>query len=138
MTDWKPMETAPKDRPILVRRNNDVFYEHHVVWWTGDEPYPWASDYTAYTTDRLDEWIDIPGMNLGSKRFERREGMSAIDEIAAEHWAVDVRVNGEKILTIESNHLSSSSDIMDYSDAVRTCAYHLLSFIGEPVLSRFP
>lgn len=60
MSDWKPMDTAPKDRPILVRRHNDVCLEHYVVWWGGGPIYPWVSDYTAYPTDRLDGWHEIP------------------------------------------------------------------------------
>lgn len=60
---WEPMETAPKDRQILVRRHNDVAYEYFVVWW-GDHHlltrYPWTSDYTAYPTERLDDWHEIP------------------------------------------------------------------------------
>lgn len=56
------MKTAPRDgRQILVRRHNDVFYEYYVVWWNGDEPYPWCSENTAYPTERLDNWNDIPG-----------------------------------------------------------------------------
>lgn len=46
-------------------------------------------------------------------------------------WAVTVAVNGEDILTIGSTHLSGIENIDDYADAVRTCAKHLLSFIGE-------
>lgn len=58
---WRPMATAPKDREILVRRHNDVFFEHMVVWWdAGAEPYPWTTEYTAYPTDRLDGWHEIP------------------------------------------------------------------------------
>jgi hypothetical protein len=57
------MDTAPKDgTEILVRRHNDVVWEHHVVWWgsDGDTRYPWRSDYTAYPHDRLDGWHEIP------------------------------------------------------------------------------
>lgn len=57
---WKPMETAPKDRQILVRRHNDVAYEYYVVWWSELDPqYPWRAEYTAYPADRLDGWQDI-------------------------------------------------------------------------------
>lgn len=52
-----------------------------------------------------------------------------------EHWGVDVRVNGQGVLTIESNSMSGIENIQDHADAVRTCAMHLLSFIGEPDLS---
>lgn len=58
---WQPMNTAPKDRDILVRRHNDVFYEHDVVWWSDlDRAYPWAASNTAYPEGRLDEWHEIP------------------------------------------------------------------------------
>lgn len=59
---WQPMETAPKDREILVRRHNDVAYEHFVVWWHDyGDGYPWISCCTAYPESRLDGWCDIPG-----------------------------------------------------------------------------
>lgn len=57
---WQEMGTAPKDREILVRRHNDCFYEHFVVWWTDDPIYPWRSDYNTYPDARLDEWHEIP------------------------------------------------------------------------------
>lgn len=57
---WQPMETAPKDREILARRHNDVADEYFIVWWHGDEPYPWHNDWTEFTTCRLDEWHEIP------------------------------------------------------------------------------
>ena len=47
------------------------------------------------------------------------------------HWAVSVAVNGETILTIESNCLSGIEDIGPHEDTIRTCANHLLSFIGD-------
>lgn len=59
---WRKMSTAPKDgTQILVRRHDDIAYEFHVVWWINDEPYPWRSEYSAYPTDRLDNWHPIPG-----------------------------------------------------------------------------
>ena len=45
-------------------------------------------------------------------------------------WAVTVEVNGETILTIGHNHLSGIENIEDYADTVRSCAQHLLSFMG--------
>jgi hypothetical protein len=55
------MNTAPKNREILVRRHNDVFHEHYVVWWSDmDKTYPWASEGTSFPEGRLDEWMDIP------------------------------------------------------------------------------
>lgn len=43
-------------------------------------------------------------------------------------WEVEVRVNGETILTIGSNHLSGVED--PDADIIRTCAEHLLGFVG--------
>ena len=47
-----------------------------------------------------------------------------------QHWGVHVHINGENVLSIESNSLSGIENIGDYEDTVRGCAYHLLSFIG--------
>jgi hypothetical protein len=46
------------------------------------------------------------------------------------NWEVEIRADGETILTIGSSHLSGTEDIDAYADIVRTCAQHLLSFIG--------
>jgi hypothetical protein len=56
------MDTAPKDRQILVRRDNDVRYEYAVVHWRGDldQIYPWLSLDNAYAEGRLDQWHEIP------------------------------------------------------------------------------
>ena len=45
-------------------------------------------------------------------------------------WEVEIRADGETILTIGSSHLSGAEDIDAYADIVRNCAQHLLSFIG--------
>ncbi len=45
-------------------------------------------------------------------------------------WAVTVTVDGEEVLTIEHNFLSGIPNIDDHADEVRTCAAHLLAFIG--------
>lgn len=55
-----------------------------------------------------------------------------------QHWGVDVRVDGENVLTIESNCLSGVENIHDYADAIRTCAHHLLAFIGDPAPAKNP
>jgi len=47
------------------------------------------------------------------------------------HWAVEIRVNGDEILTLESNCLSGIENIADYRDVVVNCAEHLLAFIGK-------
>jgi hypothetical protein len=51
--------------------------------------------------------------------------------VDVQHWGVDVRINGERVLTIESNCLSGIDNISDYAETVRECAHHLLGFIGE-------
>jgi len=48
-----------------------------------------------------------------------------------ETWGVSVSVFGENILTIESAHLSGVSNIDSYTETIRNCAHHLLSFIGD-------
>lgn len=49
-----------------------------------------------------------------------------------QHWGVDVRVNGEDVLTIESNCLFGKSDLSDVDkEAIRLAGKHLLAFIGE-------
>lgn len=48
-----------------------------------------------------------------------------------QHWAVEIRVNGEQILCIESNCLSGVDNISDYTDIIESCAKHLLGFIGK-------
>ncbi len=50
----------------------------------------------------------------------------------AQTWEVSVSVDGETVLTIGSNHLSGVEDIDRHADAIRSCAQHLLAFIGEP------
>jgi hypothetical protein len=54
---WKPIDTAPKDRPILIKADNG---EYHVAQWSShSEDYPWQGDYTAYPTDRIVGWRPI-------------------------------------------------------------------------------
>lgn len=52
-------------------------------------------------------------------------------------WAVHVEVDGQRILSIESECLSGVLDIDRYADTVRNCAQHLLSFIGNGEPSEF-
>lgn len=57
--------------------------------------------------------------------------MTSAREVAEKnHWAVRVSVNGDEVLCIESNMLSGIPDIEKHADIVRTCAEHLLAFIG--------
>lgn len=48
------------------------------------------------------------------------------------HWSVTVAVNGEDLVTIESNFLSGKSDLSeDELEAVRIAGRHLISFAGD-------
>lgn len=50
-----------------------------------------------------------------------------------QHWGVDVRVNGEQVLTIESSSLCGKTDLSEMElDAIRTAANHLFAFAGRP------
>lgn len=63
MTDWKDMDTAPKDgTSILVCRNNDYAWEYDVVFWSDRMPnYPWCTGYDdGYPEGRLDYWAKLP------------------------------------------------------------------------------
>jgi hypothetical protein len=51
--------------------------------------------------------------------------------MSKKHWAVTVRVDGEEILTIESNSLSGASNVSDYREQIVTAADHLIAFIGR-------
>lgn len=53
-----------------------------------------------------------------------------MSKLETQHWAVEVRINCETVLIIESNSLSGISNVQDYADEIRTAANHLLSFIG--------
>ena len=56
---------------------------------------------------------------------------------ALQHWGVDVRLNGEDVLTIESNCLFGKSELSAMElDAIRTAANHLLAFAGKPTRHR--
>jgi len=49
----------------------------------------------------------------------------------SKHWAVQIEVNGEIVLTIGHNSLSGVDDIDRHSETIRTAANHLLSFVGD-------
>lgn len=49
----------------------------------------------------------------------------------AQSWEVEIRVNGDSVLTIGHNHLTGIENIDDYADTVESCANHLLAFIGR-------
>jgi hypothetical protein len=48
-----------------------------------------------------------------------------------QHWSVTVERNGENVVTIDSNCLSGREISPEDEKAIRNCAHHLLSFIGE-------
>ena len=62
MSEWQPIETAPKDgHDVLVARWAAGQWEYAVAWWrdTGDG-YPWVVDYTEpYPPDHFDWWMPI-------------------------------------------------------------------------------
>ena len=67
-----------------------------------------------------------------SEKAASRTSMHSIVPRPLEHWGVDVRVNGEHVLTIESNCLFGKSDLSDVDkEAIRLAGKHLLAFVGE-------
>jgi hypothetical protein len=51
---------------------------------------------------------------------------------AVNHWSVEVCINGESILTIESNSLCGKPEFSDVeAEAIRIAARNLLAFIGN-------
>ena len=54
----------------------------------------------------------------------------------SDHWSVRVECGGEEVVTIESNCLSGREIGLAEDQAIRNCAYHLLSFIGDPHQTR--
>jgi hypothetical protein len=66
LTKWRPMETAPHDRPILAAwfdETGDCSYE--VLRWDGrDTEAPWASltdDALSWPAGHFTRWLPIPG-----------------------------------------------------------------------------
>lgn len=50
------------------------------------------------------------------------------------HWSVTVESSGERLVTIESSHLSGKAELTADDEAmICTAALHLLSFIGKPI-----
>jgi hypothetical protein len=49
------------------------------------------------------------------------------------HWSVNVSMNGESLVTIESNCLSGKPEFTEAeAQVIRDAATHLKAFIGEP------
>lgn len=47
------------------------------------------------------------------------------------HWSVTVSVDGQEVVTIESNSLSGIENVSDYREQIITAADHLIAFIGR-------
>jgi hypothetical protein len=47
------------------------------------------------------------------------------------HWRVEVSIEGDSKLVIESGSLAGVDNIEEYSEEIRTAALHLLGFIGN-------
>lgn len=73
----------------------------------------------------------VAGERLDMKKDAIGNSGTTFCSSALQHWGVEVRVNGEHVLTMESNCLSGRelSDIDEH--AIRTSAQHLLAFVGE-------
>ena len=52
-------------------------------------------------------------------------------KVSPQHWGIDIRIDGERVLTIESNGISGIEDIGKYDQIIKEIAQNLLSFIGE-------
>lgn len=48
----------------------------------------------------------------------------------AEHWYIEIHINGEDVLHISDNHIAGIGDIGQHADTIRHIAEHLLGFIG--------
>lgn len=48
-----------------------------------------------------------------------------------EHWRVQVDINGEMVLAIESASLAGQDITEERAAVIRDCAEHLLSFVGS-------
>jgi len=53
------------------------------------------------------------------------------EKMEAKHWRVQVDVDGENVLSIETNCYGGVNNISEYGDVIRECASHLLAFIGD-------
>ena len=47
------------------------------------------------------------------------------------HWSVTVSVDGDEVVTIESNSLSGVENVSDYREQIVAAADHLIAFIGR-------
>jgi hypothetical protein len=50
----------------------------------------------------------------------------------AVNWSVTVEVDAERVLCISDQHYAGMPDLDPYKETIRSCAKHLLAFIGEP------
>lgn len=99
------------------------------------------SDYqneAQEVVDAIDQALSSQGRHEGGERgLPESPGVNAVplpaspDGLDPKNWEVEVRIDGERVLTIGHSHLSGIEDIDRYGDTVRTCAEHLKSFIGS-------
>ena len=57
--------------------------------------------------------------------------------VPVRHWAVTVSVEGNEVVTIESNCLSGIENVTDYRKEIIEAAENLLAFIGTGKESSF-
>lgn len=70
---------------------------------------------------------------LGVSAAQAMRVQDALRAPETQHWGVDVRRNGETLVTIESNFLSGKSEFSEVeAEVIRQCADHLHAFIGPP------
>jgi len=81
----------------------------------------------GYDPQRVLDALDGLAAPVSAPVMDREEG-AALDPKA---WEVEVRLDGQSIITIGRSHLCGLSDIEPYGDVIRECAGHLLAFIGK-------
>lgn len=87
---------------------------------------------TLKDLDKLDELI-VATIRRESALTQRDQ-----PEKRTEHWSVEVRRNGENLVTIESNCLSGKPDFSaEEEQVIREAGRHLLAFIGNGDVSNF-
>jgi len=56
-----------------------------------------------------------------------------LDERKTQHWAVTVERNGQKVVTLSSNHLSGRDLSEQDLDVIRLAGENLLAFAGKNI-----
>jgi hypothetical protein len=49
---------------------------------------------------------------------------------AVEQWEIEVKLGGEKVLSVSPDHVSGACDPQDCTEEITECARNILSFIG--------